>query len=166
MNNDLYLLKNCNTRYHRNNSIYLKNIARDILKSKRYKFEGIRDYDFTDIINRIFELKVAQLYKNGYIDLGHGLGRITISLRKRNNNNIKNYVINWDETLKLWLRNDSARQSKKVVRILNYDKFVKYTWCKKSKVANFKYYNFLPLRTLRKQLYFDVVNNKNIMFYE
>ena len=136
------------------------------MKNKRYKFEGIRDYEFTAVINRIFQLKVAQLYKNGYIDLGHGLGKITISLHKRNSSDIKNYAINWNETLKLWLRNESARQNKKVVRILNYNKLIKYTWGNKSRVSNFKYYNFLPLRTLRKQLYFDVVNNKNIMFYE
>ena len=166
MNNDLYLLKNCNTRYHRNNSIFLKHVARNILKNKRYKFKGISDCNFTDIINRIFQLKVAQLYKNGYIDLGHGLGRITISLYKRNSSDIKNYAINWNETLKLWLRNESAKQSKKVVRVLSYDKLIKYTWGNKSRVSNFKYYNFLPLRTLRKRLYFDVVNNKNIMFYE
>jgi len=165
MNNDLYILKNCNTRYHRNNSIFLKHVARDILKNKRYKFKGINDCTFTDIINRIFELKVAQLYSNGYINLGHGLGKITISLRKRPND-IRKYVVDWNETLKLWLRNDNAKQNKKVVRVLNYDKYVKYTWSNRSKGYNLHYYDFLPLRTLRKQLYFDVINNKNIMFYE
>lgn len=147
-------------------SIFLKTIVRDILKNDNGKYRGIRDINYTDIINRIFQLKVAQLYKNGYIDLGHGLGKVTISLRNRDNSNIKNYAIDWKATKELWSKSDSAKQSKKLVRILSYNKYIKYSWINKRKSKNIIYYNFLPLRSLRKQLYFDVINNKNIMFYE
>ena len=148
------------------NSIFLKTIVRDILKNDNGKYKCIRDTKYTDIVNRIFELKVAQLYKNGYVDLGYGLGKITISLHNRNNDSIKNYAIDWKATKELWSKDNKAKQTKKLVRILSYDKYVRYSWINRKKSINLSYYNFLPLRSLRKQLYFDVINNKNIMFYE
>lgn len=166
MNKELYNLKNCNTRKHRYNFISRRDIARAILRTDNGKFKGITEHKFNLIINRILELKVAELYNNGYVHLGHGLGNITISLRKRIKDSIKNYVVDWDKTLKLWLDNEKAKQDKKLVRVLDYDKYIKYTWSNRDKCSNLKYYNFIPLRTLRKKLYFDVVNNKNIMFYE
>lgn len=165
MNRELYALKNCNTRHHRNNSMFRRDIARDILRNDNGKFNGIKEYKFNLIINRILELKVSELYKTGYVELGHGLGKIVISLRDRIQDDITDYVVDWDKTLKLWLSNPKFKEDKKLVRVLDYDKYVKYTWVRKNK-HNMMYYNFLPLRTLRKQLYFDVVNNKNIMFYE
>ena len=165
MNNELYTLKNCNTRHHRNTSVFRRDIARDILRNDNGKFNGITEYKFNLIIDRILELKIADLYKNGYVYLGHGLGKIVLRTGNRGHTDIKNYAVDWDKTLKLWLSNSKAKEDKKLVRNLEYDRYVQYVWSRKNK-HNLKYYNFLPVRTLRKQLYFDVINNKNIMFYE
>ena len=162
---DFYKLLGGNNK-SKNHSIYLKDIARYILKNNRDKFKGMTDTTFTDIINRIFELKVADLYVNGYVNIGYGLGKIGIFLRQRNNSSIKNYAVNWNETLKLWSVNQKAKEEKKLVRVLSYDKYVQYMWNNKRAKPSYRYYNFLPFRSVRKQLYFDVINNKNIMFYE
>lgn len=164
MNRELYNLKNCNKR-NRSRIIYRRDIARDILRNDNGKFRCINEVLFNKIIDRIFELKVKELYSNGYVNIGYGLGNITISLKKRKND-IKYYAVDWNKTLNLWLNNNKAKKDKKLVRVINYDKLVKFTWKKVNINKNMKYYKFITNRNLRKQLYFDVINNKNIMFYE
>lgn len=163
--NNIYSLKNNRLHKHKTLSLSRRDIARDILRNDNGKFNGIKEYEFNKIIGRILELKVNELYNDGLVDLGYGLGEIYLKISNRNTNKIQNFAIDWNKTLNLWLENNKAKEDKKLVRMIDFKKCISFVWNHPLK-PNLKYYSFKPLRSLRKQVYFDVINNKSIMSYE
>lgn len=149
-------------------SITRRDIARDILR----KYHGtdryfkINEHLFNKIVSRIFQLKVADLYKNGYVNIGHGFGKIIITQSDTNTDNITNFTIDWIKTKELWARDAKSKEAKKLVRDLNATKQVHFKWVDRKNVHNLYYYCFRPNRILRRKVYNDSVKNKPIMFLQ
>ena len=149
-------------------SISRRDIARAIKRkySGTDKYKGISEYLFNKIISRIFELKVANLYNTGCIDIGHGLGKVIITSFDTRQDDIKYFTIDWVRTKELWSKNAKSKEEKKLVRDLSATRQVHFKWVDKGTIPNLCYYSFRPSRTLRRQLYKDTVRNKPIMFLQ
>lgn len=149
-------------------SISRRDIARAILRKYHdtNKYYKINEHLFNKIISRIFELKLAQLYNVGYVDIGHGFGKVIITLFDTRQDDIKYFTIDWIKTKELWAKNVKFKEEKRLVRDLSATRQVHFKWVDKGTIPNLCYYSFRPSRTLRRQLYKDTVKNKPIMFFE
>lgn len=149
-------------------SISRRDIARAILRKYHdtNKYYKINEHLFNKIISRIFELKVAKLYNVGYVDIGHGFGKVIITLFDTRQDDIKYFTIDWIKTKELWTKNVKFKEEKKLVRDLSATRQVHFRWVDKGTIPNLCYYSFRPSRTLRRQLYNDTVRNKPIMFLQ
>lgn len=145
---------------------------RDIARAIKRKYSGtdryrnINEHLFNKVISRIFELKVAQLYNNGYVDIGHGLGKVIIRSFDTRQDDIKYFTVDWIKTKELWDRNAKSKEEKKLVRDLSATRQVHFRWTDRGTTPNLCYYSFRPSRLLRRQLYKDTVRNKPIMFLQ
>ena len=149
-------------------SISRRDIARAIKRkySSTDRYKGINEHLFNQVISRIFELKVANLYNTGCVHIGHGFGDVIITLFDTNTDDIKNFTIDWIRTKQLWSTNPKAKEAKKLVRDLSATKQIHFKWINKGSITNLCYYSFRPSRPLRIQLYKDTVKNKPIMFLQ
>jgi hypothetical protein len=149
-------------------SISRRDIARAIIKKYRGtdRYYKITEHLFNKIISRIFELKVAQLYNTGCVNIGHGLGKVIITSFDTKQDDIKYFTIDWIKTKELWEKNAKSKEEKKLVRDLSATRQVHFKWVDRGTIPNLCYYSFRPSRPLRIQLYKDTVRNKAIMFLE
>ena len=149
-------------------SVSRRDIARAILRKYHDtdRYYKITEHLFNKVISRIFELKVAQLYNTGYVNIGHGLGKIIITSFDTIQDDIKYFTIDWVKTKELWAKNAKSKEEKKLVRDLSATRQVHFKWVDKGTVPNLCYYSFRPSRPLRIKLYKDTVKNKPIMFLE
>ena len=149
-------------------SISRRDIARAILRKYHNtdRYYKINEHLFNKIISRIFELKIAQLYNIGYVDIGHGFGKVIITSFNTKQDDIKYFTIDWVKTKELWSRNNKSKEEKKLVRDLSATRQVRFRWVDKGTIPNLCYYSFRPSRVLRRQLYKDTVRNKPIMFLQ
>ena len=149
-------------------SISRRDIARAIIKkySSTDRYYKITEHLFNKIISRIFELKIAQLYNTGYVNIGHGLGKVIITSFDTRQDDIKYFPIDWVKTKELWAKNIKSKEEKKLVRDLSATRQVHFRWVDVGTTPNLCYYSFRPSRLLRIQLYKDTVRNKPIMFLE
>ena len=149
-------------------SISRRDIARAIIKKYRGtdRYYKITEHLFNKIISRIFELKVTQLYSTGYVNIGHGLGKVIITSFDTKQDDLKYFTIDWIKTKELWAKNAKSKEEKKLVRDLSATRQVHFRWVDVGTTPNLCYYSFRPSRLLRIQLYKDTVRNKPIMFLE
>ncbi len=145
---------------------------RDIARAIKRKYNGtdryrnINEHLFNKIISRIFELKVAQLYATGCVNIGHGFGKVIITSFDTRQDDLKYFTVDWVKTKELWSKNNKAKEEKKLVRDLSATRQVHFRWVDKGTIPNLCYYSFRPSRPLRIQLYKDTVRNKPIMFLQ
>lgn len=149
-------------------SISRRDIARAIKRkySGTDRYKGINEHLFNRVISRIFELKLENLYKTGYVDIGHGFGKVVITSFETRQDDIKYFTIDWIKTKELWSRNTKSKEEKKLVRDLSANRQVHFKWVDRGTIPNLCYYSFRPSRPLRIQLYKDTVKNKPIMFLQ
>ena len=142
-------------------SVSRRDIARAILRKYHDtdRYYKITEHLFNKVISRIFELKVAQLYNTGYVNIGHGLGKIIITSFDTIQDDIKYFTIDWVKTKELWAKNAKSKKKKKLVRDLSATRQVHFKWVDKGTVPNLCYYSFRPSRPLRIKLYKDTVKN-------
>ena len=149
-------------------SISRRDIARATIKkySGTDRYYKITEHLFNKVISRIFELKVAQLYNIGYVNIGHGLGKVIITSFDTRQDDIKYFPVDWVKTKELWAKNIKSKEEKKLVRDLSATRQVHFRWVDVGTTPNLCYYSFRPSRLLRIQLYKDTIRNKPIMFLE
>lgn len=156
-------------RFKTTKTLHSKYIIRSV--RKQYKESRILPEDtYSQLIRRIHELLIQELFENGSLKLPYRMGTVHItSLESKtyivDGELIRTTPVNWKDTLKLWYSNEKARAKKVLLRDTPH---IVYTikWSR-SRVGfkNQQYYKFLPCRALKLKLK-EVVNTKGVPSYE
>lgn len=154
------------TKIHKHHSLTRRDIARAI-KRKYYgkeKYANINEHLINLVITRIMELKVEEMFNKGYIELEEGFGCIHLVRYERILRNYENIKIDWIKTNNLWKVNPKAKEKKTLIRDLDTKVGVRYLWKGNNAIKNIKYFTFSPARSLRKEVYKRIEENKPIVF--
>lgn len=129
-----------------------------IRKNKWYDIgRPIKEHEFYSIIRKVNDLQAEEAAKGNEVHFPHGMG--TLELRKIErgvsivDGKLKNtYPINWEETLKLWYKDNEAKASKTLVR--NESKYIYHIKYNKHDATyeNQCFYEFSLNRFIKKAL--------------
>lgn len=149
------------------NSIGVYDIYKHIRKNKWQDIgEIVTEKDYYTIIRGVNDLLVENLIKGKTIKLPHRLGEIQLrkspkQIKFKNNKLITNLPINWLATKQLWEQDESSKNTKRLVRY-NVDYIYSIEWNKSTALfTNKTFYNFRPMRSLKKKLG-QILQNNNI----
>lgn len=150
-------------------TLHSKYIIRSI--RKKYKESHIVSEDiYSQIIRRINELLIPNLFENGSLKLPHKMGMIRIMSYKSDvyikDGELKRTTsFKWKETLALWHENEKARAKKILIRGTPQPIYsIKWYW-RELGFKNKQYYKFIPCRALKLKLK-DIINSKGVPSYE
>lgn len=156
-------------RFKPTKTLYSKHIIRSI--RKKYEKSHIVPEDiYSQLIRRVNELLLDELFTRGSLRLPHHMGVIRIIVRKssvyiEDGKLMRTTTVNWKETLKLWYENPKARDKKSLVRDVPQNVYrIRWNWVKTG-FRNQQYYTFKPCRALKLKLK-DIINTKGVPSYE
>lgn len=137
---------------------------------KRYtkvdgRFNGLTDNKMCKIVDRIMELKVPYLNRDGYINMGYGLGYIKMVLRYKKPKEFKRGRVNYKKTLDYWAKNPNGYKKGIVIRDFSETPQILYYWIRNTS-GNLRYYYFVPQRHLKRNTYNDFINGKPIALFD
>ena len=125
--------------------------------------ESVTEREFGLIIKAI-NLSLRDHLLNGEdVDLPHRMGRLEIRKFRakkeiENGKLVTNLPVNWERTLKLWYEDKECYEAKTLVRWEGLDRFTIHYDRNNATYNNKSFYQFLPVRVLKKELKERIIN--------
>lgn len=125
--------------------------------------ESVTERQFGAIIKAINLTLRDHLLEGKDIDLPHRMGRIEIRKFKakmeiENGRLVTNLPPDWKRTLELWYEDQEALEAKTLVRYEGIDRFTIHYDKTNANYNNKAFYQFIPVRPLRRELKERIVN--------
>ena len=149
------MLKLNDKRHHKiKNSIGVRDICRMCKKNNKFKTVGsVSEHEFYTIVRTVNTLLAEELAKGNDVKFPMRMGQLEV--RKFNtyvkliNGKIRtNRGVDWNATLKLWFKDDEARENKTLVKVESKEGFTIFYNRKVANYNNKSLYQFKPHREL------------------
>ena len=156
-----------NSRHHTiKGSLGVYDSYKYIRKNKWFNIgRPLTEKEFYSIIRTVNNYLAEELNNGNDVDLPLRMGKLEVRKRKARisivDGKIKtNLPIDWAATFKLWYEDEEAYKNKTLLRIEEKELFrVRYNK-EKANYKNQMFYQFIPNREIKKQLKYNIKNNK------
>ena len=160
------VLKVNKSRVHKvNNSLGVYDAYKWLRKNKWLDVGPISEHDYYTIIRTVNKALIKDFLQSGTIRLPERMGEIVLrkypaKITLQNGKVKTNLPIDWDATLKLWHEDKEAYDEKILVRYEN-EAIFKILYNKSTATyKNKSFYDFRPIRTIKKQISRLIKDNK------